>query len=116
MEKLNRDKVLEKTDELVELIRSNYTYQRYIAISKKMKENKEIMDLISKVKTLEKKIVNLEYYGKNFKTEEKELNDTLLLLDSIPIYKEYSYLVEDLNNTFYGIRELLEIYLDKIIN
>ncbi len=108
MEKLVDDKILSKIEELLELLTKNQDYQKYLLVSKKMKENKEIMDSIKKIKQYQKQIVMLEYQKKDITTLENKINSILKKLDSYPIYKEYSYLVDDLNSLFYMIKTLFE--------
>ena len=116
MEELNRDIVLKKTEELVLLLKNSYTYNRYINITEQMKKDKEIIALIQKVKKLQKEIVRLEYFKQDTEIKEKCLRDVLSILNSYPIYKEYTYLVEDLNGIFQGIKMIFESYLNSKIN
>lgn len=116
MEKLYKTEVLKKVDELIVLIKESYDYQRYVQLSERMKNDKEIMTLIEEVKFLQKKIVNLEYRGEDTKKLESDIEERLLQLDSYPIYQEYSYLTEDLNVLFQSIKNILEDYINKKIN
>lgn len=116
MEKLFKAEVSKKVDELIALLKDSYDYQRYVQVSEKMKNDKEIMSLIEEVKANQKKIVNLEYRGEDTKDLESDIEKKLLQLDSYPIYKEYSYLVDDLNSLFQNIKNILEDYINKKIN
>ena len=61
MEKFVKNEILSKTDELIEMIKKDDLYKRYVLVSKQMKDNEEIMTIISDIKLLQKKAVNLEY-------------------------------------------------------
>lgn len=108
MEKQNREKILEKVDELVSLLKNNSDYQRYLYLSNEMKKNDSIMKLIKDIKTLEKKRVNLEDRKESTKEIDAEIDNRKQELNEYPTYVEYNYLQEDLNNTFQSIRSILE--------
>jgi cell fate (sporulation/competence/biofilm development) regulator YmcA (YheA/YmcA/DUF963 family) len=73
-----------------------------------MKNNKEIMSLIKDIKKLEQSIFKKEYNKIDIKDEEKKLKELKKELESFPIYLEYSYLQEDLNNDFQNIKKIIE--------
>ena len=103
----NKDKILNKVDELVNLIKNSDDYKRYMLLRLEMEKNKEIMEIISKIKKIEQTIVNKKYRKEDISFEETELNNLKKELESYPIYQEYSYLMEDLDNMFQNIREIL---------
>ena len=45
MENLMKDKILSITDEIVDIIKNSEEYKKYIEVSNKMKDHKEIMTL-----------------------------------------------------------------------
>ena len=108
MENKNREELLKKVDELVCLIKNTYNYKKYEELKNKMASNKEIMDIIDKVKKIEQTIVKKEYNKQDIKEDEKELKDLMDKLNEYPIYLEYSYLQEDLNNDFQNIKKIIE--------
>jgi len=81
-----------------------------------MLKNSDIMDKVSKVKAIQKEMVKLEAKNTDIYSLEKEINEIMLDLNSYPIYQEYTYLLEDLNNTFQEIKFIIEDYLNKKIN
>ncbi len=115
MDEQLKSSVLLKTDELVDLIKNSPNYKKYIALRKDMLKNKEINNLISKIKEKQKEIVKLEYYGKSVEIEEKELSSLIIELEGYPLYVEYSYVQEDLNDLFQEIRLTIEEYVNKKI-
>ena len=114
MEKLSKE-VLEKVDELVSLIKESSDYKRYLELNKKMKEDKEIIELVNEIKNYQKLIVNMEYRKENTKEYEEKINYNLEKLNTFPIYLEYSYLQEDLNNLFQDIKKILENHINEVV-
>ena len=108
MESKNKEELLKKIDELVDLIKNSQDYKRYITLKNKMLNNKEIMFLIEEIKKLEKTIVKKEYNKTDTKLEKEKVNSLKKELESFPIYLEYSYLKEDLNNDFQNIKKIIE--------
>lgn len=112
---LNND-VLSKVDEIVKYIEDSDTYKKYKEIEKRLEKDSDIMDKINKVKSIQKEIVKLEIEKKDISIKEKEIEDILSNLNNYPIYQEYNYLFEDLNNTFQSIKFIIENYLNSKIN
>lgn len=108
MEKQNKEEILKKVDELVDLLKNSKDYQRYLYLSNEMKKNNSLMKLIKDIKTLEKRRVNLEYRNESTKDIDLEIDNKKQELNEYPTYVEYNYLQEDLNNTFQSIRSILE--------
>lgn len=114
MEKQNKDLLLKKVDELVSLVKETNEYKRYSELKTKLQSNKTIMLLISEIKKLQQEIIKKEYKGINVEKEENDLESLKKELNSYPIYQEYMYLQEDLNNTFQNIRSIIEKSIKKI--
>ena len=113
MEK-SMNKILQKTDEMVDVIKQNEKYKKYISIKQKISEDKDIMDLINEVKDLQKKIVNETYKGNDISSLQEKINKNMEILNSYPIYVEFNYLQEDLNEIFQHIKEKLQDNINKI--
>lgn len=108
MENYNNDLLISKVKELVKLIKETKDYQKYVDLKNKMKDSNEIMSLINKIKEEEKIIVNKEYRKEDIKENNdniKKMKDELM---TYPIYNEYTYLQEDLNNMFQSIKSIIE--------
>ena len=71
--------------------------------------------LILDIKKCQKDIVNKQYRNEDITALEEKIKNDLDELNSYPIYLEYSYLQEDLNNLFQSIRGILENYINKVI-
>ena len=103
-------------DDLVSSIKDSDKYKRYILVRDKVKEDKDIMTRINKIKSLQKEIVNLKYKNKEYKDKDLEIESILKELNSYPIYLEYDYLVEDLNYEIKYIKESIEDEINKIVS
>ena len=108
MENKNKEELLKKLDELIELIKDTPNYKRYIELKDVMSKNNDIMTLIKKIKKTEQSIVKKEYNKEDTKDEEDILKSLKEELNSFPVYLEYSYLQEDLNNDFQNIKKIIE--------
>ena len=108
MENKNKEELLKKLDELIELIKDTPNYKRYIELKDVMSKNNDIMTLIKKIKKTEQSIVKKEYNKEDPKDEEDILKSLKEELNSFPVYLEYSYLQEDLNNDFQNIKKIIE--------
>ena len=83
------DKALE---ELINSFNEDDDFQEYFRVREKVKNNKEIMDLISLVKKLQKELVK-----SGSEEVQKELDDTVSKLESIPLYDTYNKKLEIAN-------------------
>ncbi len=111
---LNKD-VLAVVDEIVLHIKNTDNYKKYKLLEEKMMQDKDIMERVNMVKKLQKEIVKLEYEKKDITSKEKEIEQLLRELDNYPIYQEYNYLLEDLNNLFQEIKLVIEkLFVDAI--
>ena len=102
-------KLLNKAvDDVIRVIVNSKEYQQCLQLKKEMKKNKELMDLIQKLKDAQKKYVKSAYQDNS----EVELLENKL--KDIPIYMVYmetlekvnsmiSYVEDDLNDYFYQL-------------
>lgn len=111
-----RDKILEKIDEIVSMIQNSEKYIRYIEVSNKMKENKELLEKIDAIKEMQQQLVKEEAKGNNIEEIDKKLKEKLKELEEVPLYIEYTYLQEDLNDSISLVREKIENYINEITN
>ena len=110
------DNILKKTDELVEYIKSSPDYIKYQQLVERIKKDDEIMNIINKVKTLQKTAVNKEYNKEDVTEINNKIKDNIEKLQTYPIYQEMTYLQEDLDNLFMTIKNMLDDYINKQIN
>lgn len=106
----NEDKViLDKVDEIIDVIKSSPNYQKYLLLQEKMNNNQELISLINEVKNLQKMIVN----GKN---SELELKEKIHLLENNPLYREYNNTISEINREFAIVENTLNNYFFKKFN
>ena len=107
MENKDKEKLLKKIDELVEIIKNSNEYKRFCEL-KIMAKDDNITSLINNIKKVQQNIIKKEHDGKDTLLLEEELLNLKKELDTFPIYKEYTYLQEDLNNDFQNIKAIIE--------
>lgn len=110
------EKLLNKFDDILEELKRSPKYQDLLAVKKQLAENEEINSLISEIKELQKTMVKKEASKKSFSKEEKNYQEKLTLLNSIPLYQEYSYLLDDIQVDLEILRSSIEKEINKITN
>lgn len=108
--------ILDKFGELIDIIKTSSDYKKYKSLQEIIKKDKEIMRLINEVKSCQKKIVKLKVSGEDITKLENTISSNLEKLNNIPIYVEYSYLQDDLNELFQIIKNAIEKCLKDITN
>ena len=114
MEKLvSNEEILGKALELVKEIKNDKEYREYITLRDKVKSNKEIMERIDNIKTLQKQYIKSAYLDDEIKVKlDKELSE----LEAIPLYKEYVLKEKKINNILISIKEGINSSFDNILN
>ena len=108
--------ILLATDDFINYIKKTNDYKKYIKLKEMILNNKEIMDLIGDVKTIQKKIVKDKYNKKDISDLEKQLQDKIDKLENNPLYFEYDSIQKDLNMVFQIIKEYIEKNIYEITN
>lgn len=98
-----------KIDEIINEIKSSDLYKKYLLLKDKINSNKELMELINKVKVMQKDLVHK-------KVKKEDLDKVMDELDNNPLYREYNNCLYEINNTYGIIESSLNNYFDKIIN
>ena len=106
---MNNKEILNKIDEIINLIENSSEYQKYLSLKKDLDNDKEITLLISEIKILQKDIVH-------HLDKKEKLNKKIKELESIPLYIEYQNTVASLNNTYAIIEQRINNYLNKKVN
>lgn len=110
MEK-NMNDIYNQIDELFNDIKKSEVYKNYVLCSKKMKDNKEIMNLINDIKRLQKiDANNSDDYIKI------EIDNKYKLLNSYPIYQSYLIYKEELNELLSEISLIFNDYFSNVLN
>lgn len=102
--------VISKIDTLINTIKSSNEYKEYIELLDKVNLSNEIKELTNEIRLINKKLVltpSVELEGL-LKEKEKELNE-------IPLYLEYKYKLEELNNMLTIIKNKVEVFMKDII-
>lgn len=109
MVKLLNKSILEKVDELIELIENSPDYQKYLYLKKQMEKDSELTSLINEVKVLQKDVVH--HLDKKNILKEK-MNE----LSNYPLYREYNNTLSALNNTYAIVENGLNKYFQNKLN
>jgi len=102
------NKVDEKINDLILSIKESSEYKRYFLLAKRLEENELIKNLIGKIKTTQKKIVNKEDVSK----QQGLLENLNRELKSIPLYQEYLNAVANLNSSIGAVTSIISNYID----
>ncbi len=113
MEKKNKELLLKKIDELIELVKNTDDYKRYMFLKEEMKKNNSLINLINDIKKEEQLRIKKEYNHENIEEISNKIDSLYKELLSYPIYQEYLYLQEDINNQLQDIRKILEDTFNK---
>lgn len=86
-----REQVLDEAKHLAEMLAKTDEIERFKQVEAKINENDKIQRLVTKIKTLQKQVVNLQAYEKKkaLKIVEEELAKAEKELDDIPIVQEF---------------------------
>lgn len=97
---------------VIECIVNSFEYQECIKIKKKMEENQELMNIIEKIKKLQKKYVQSNYSG----SVKKELDELKEKLSTIPIYVIYLQKLAIINEKIDYVKDSLNDYFNCLMN
>lgn len=104
------NEVITEIDTLINAIKENTIYKEYIELLSKVNNSNEIKDLTNEIRKLNKVLVltpSIELEEK-LKLKEIELNE-------IPLYLEYKYKLEELNNMLTIIKNKVEVFMKDIL-
>lgn len=106
------EKLYKSLDEVINCIKESPEYKDCLKIKKQMDSNNELVELINKVKELQKKYIRSNY-DSNIKEEldkyESELKD-------IPIYNIYLSKLNGVNQMIEYVKDSLNDYFDNLLN
>ncbi len=102
--------VINKIDELINEIKCSNIYKEYIDILDKVNNSELIINLVSDIKDINKKLVKTPSIDleNNLKNKENELNN-------IPLYLDYKDKLEELNNLLLVVKNRMDSYINEII-
>ena len=103
--------IKKEIDELFDEINDSNLYKNYISSKKQLDNNKEIKEIISKIKEYQVKITN--NYSDELDLEIKKLYNQL---NSCPLYQSYLEYKEELNNMLANIIKEFNLYFKDILD
>ena len=101
--------ILDKIDEIINLIEESSEYQKYQTLQKEIQKNDKLVKLINKVKVLQKDVVH-------HLVSNDELARTMDELNEHPLYREYNNTLSELNNTYAIIENSINHYFQEKLN
>lgn len=106
------EKVDKALEEVVSCIINSKEYKKCIELQKRIEDNKELMELIEKVKVEQKKYIRSNYDDKI----KNNLNEYYKQLEEIPIYRIYLDNLSVVNQKISYVKDELNDYFDKLLN
>ena len=97
-------------DDVISVILESSCYQECLVLKEKMSKNKELMQLIEKLKVAQKEYVKRGYQDK------REVESLEKQLQQIPIYVVYMEQLEKVNNILSYVEDDLNDYFFKLVN
>lgn len=101
--------ISEKVNEIISEIENSPNYQKYLSLKEKISKDKMLMELINKVKIMQKDVLHK-------KATKEELEKIVCELNDNPLYIEYNNVVFEINNTLAIIETSLNNYFDRLLN
>lgn len=105
---LNKE-ILEKIDEIIQIIETSPEYLKYLDLKEKIKNHKELMELINRVRVMQKDVLHK-------KNNQNELDKLLNELNNNPLYREYNNVIYEINNTYSIVENSINNYFERIVN
>ena len=104
------NEVINEIDNLINIIKENTIYKEYIEFLNKVNNSNEIKELTNEIRKLNKELVLTPSIELEEKLKLKEIE-----LDEIPLYLEYKYKLEELNNILTIIKNKVEVFMKDIL-
>lgn len=116
MEKFVNNIILDKVENIIEDISTSKLYIDYQFLSDKLSKNKNVVDIVERVKLLQKQIVKKEILNEPTTELESEISLLLGELNKIPLYVEFIDKQKELDSIYQSIKERLDEYFYNILN
>ena len=98
--------------DIIDHIKNSEEYIHCNKLKKEMEKDQELMNLLTKVKNLQKRYIR----NNSDQTLKKELDQQLELLNNHKLYALYNYYLEKINVQIELIKTELNDYFNKIVN
>lgn len=105
---MNKD-ILDKIDEIINIIENSDDYKKYLSLKESIKNNKELTTLINKVRILQQDYLHKRINKTLLDEKTKELNNN-------PLYREYINTLSEINNIYGIIETSLNNYFQEKLN
>ena len=98
-------------DNLFDSFENSKLYKDFISAKKQIESNEEIMNIITRIKRLQK-------IATNNKDEmvEKEIRDLYKKLESYPLYQSYLIIKDLVQDELFGVKEQFDSYFKEILS
>ena len=107
--------IINDVEELKELVIDSDEYKEYIKNKELLDNNSDVKELINKITSLQKDIVNKKYKKIDVKDNNKELDSLYETLYSIKEYNDYISSSKKLNILITDIQKRFNIYFDSLV-
>lgn len=107
--------ILNDVEELKQLIINSDEYKEYIRLTKVLDNNKDINDVIEKIKNMQQEIVHKENKNEDTSLNEKKLSNLFEKLNSFVEYNEYLKSAKNLNKLITKIQKNFEESFNEIL-
>jgi len=101
---------------LIETIKQDKDYIRYLDLQNQLTNNLEINELINTIKELQKEATRKGHIGNDIKQLEIDIETKFKQLNNIPLYIEYTNALEKVNDCFSLINKKIDSYIEKEVN
>lgn len=98
-------------DNLFDSFENSKLYKDFVSAKKQLESNEEIMNIIKKIKRLQKIATN-----NRDEIVEKEIKDLYKKLESYPLYQSYLIIKESVQNELFQVKEQFDKYFKNILN
>lgn len=102
----------ESLEDVVSYIIQNEDYQECIRLKEQMSKNEDVVLLVEKIKSLQKKYIR-NHYSMELKKELDELEEQL---NAIPIYHIYNEYLVKVNEMIEYVKDELNDYFYQVVN
>lgn len=110
------DNIFKDVEDFIVLIKETKEYKDYIRINKILDSNKEINNIINKIKKIQQELVLKKSKNEDLSLLECELNLLYQNLNSFKEYKEYILISKRLNKLITKIQKKFEKEFNEILN
>lgn len=110
------NEIIDNVEELKKLIEESDEYKEYDRLTKELDKDKEINDIIEKIKELQKEAVNKEVKNEDTDELEIELDNLFNKLNGNKKYKEYLESSKKLNDLITKIQDKFSANFNDILN